>query len=189
MLSNIVAGTAIAMLGAVITLLFQRYRNKLVFDTDVISTIIYGRDDTFSLSAEERGGLNYLNSYRIKIENVGFRDLENVELHFEPGKLAHGITVERPTTLSKESINVIPDEKILRINIPHLPSKERFELTFATVGFRQYSAGDIRGTGGKYRLISRRAHKFNSTIINLLIIGSLLGLPQLWVVASHALSD
>ena len=69
------------------------------------------------------------------------------------------ITVGVPSTLSVKSITIGWTEKTLKIIIPTLPPKEELKIDFIRVGHYQSSFGRLRGTGGKYKIVSLQSHE------------------------------
>lgn len=165
MLREIVIGLIVVIGGSLIALFTSRYRNKIVYDKHIIRSDVFMHGELFSIDriTSHRQTLNFV---MIEFKNVGWLDLQNVELHLETVAPAKNIEISDTKSLSVQSVSTVVEEKLLKIIVPHFPAKETFTLKFANLGWSERVSSKPRGTGGRYKMRSHDRHEAYGQVLN-----------------------
>jgi len=154
------------LLTALIAYSVYRYRNRLGYSVITISGEAPEGNKAITL-AKTWGGLK---AERLKIKSHGLRTLEAVELHFILPDEPVSLTLKEPTTLSKKSVKLEWQDKVLTITIPTLPPKEEIEIDIIRVGHYEPIDGRLKGTGGKYKIVRQDTYDIQRKIVDLFIL-------------------
>lgn len=162
------------LLTAFIGFLVYLYRNRIGYTVTTVSGDIPKDNDELTLKSQ----FGQLIAERLELTNYGFRDLENVELHFKMPSEPLTVLVLEPSSLSKKSIKTNWLDETLAISIPHLPPKEHIDIDLIRIGYYVGVSGRLKGTGGKYSIVRSEVHKSKQRLFDYFLIALCFIVPS-----------
>lgn len=138
------------LLTALLTVMVYFYRSTITYEILSITTKLKIAGNTV-VSSSERDGFNLITE-RITFKNVGFLDVDAVQLHIDNTPKPISIKVSESDSLSKSSIQFTNVNDQLEVSLATFPRGEQIVIEFAYIGYIGSEYRDVKGAGGKYKI-------------------------------------